>query len=422
MQLKQYIQSIFKSDFFLNTAILASGSIFAQVLAILFAPISSRLFSPGNFGTLGLYVGITGILGTFAFSHYPQAILIAKEEDEARNLIWFSFFLASIISLITSIFISAILFFTDLLTPLGYWALAIPVNIMLNAIITVLSVWANRIKQYKIVSKNRIATALFTISIQLGVGYFIDKKHGLIAGLFAGQILGATLLIGPFLFREKIKIGIPRPMAFKEYAWNYRRFIIYTTPSDFINNLLNQLPIYFLNSMAGINYVGNFTYAQRLLGLPSSLIGNSIADVFRQKASDIYRNRGECFELFKKTAVGLFLIGILPLIFIVLFAPKFFVFVLGEQWLMAGEMAQVLSPLLFLRIIVSPLSYLYTLAGKMREDLIIQLGSICVLTLSFIVTNQFFSNKDLLLIAYSIAYFGIYLIYLIRSFQFSKGK
>lgn len=422
MQIKQSIQSIFKSDFVRNTAILASGAVFAQVISIFSAPISSRVFSPENYGALGVYMGITGVLGTLTFSHYPQAILIAKEEDEARNLIWFCGMLAAVISLIIGLGVSVILFFTDWLNALGFWAFTIPVSIMLNAMTTILSVWANRTKQYKIISKNRVATALFTIAIQLGIGYFVNKKYGLMAGLLTGQIIGAALLIRPFLFRDEIKIGVPRPTFFKEYAWNYRRFIMYGTPSDFINNLINQLPIYFLSGMAGLSYVGNFSFAQRLLGMPATLIGNSIADVFRQKASDVYRHQGECSELFKKTGKTLFLIGIIPLIIMLLFAPQIFAFVFGEQWRKAGEMARILSPLFFFRIIVSPLSYLYTLAGRMREDLIIHIGSVGVISLGFFITNQFFSNKDLLLAGYSAAYFGIYLIYLTRSFQFSKGK
>jgi O-antigen/teichoic acid export membrane protein len=396
--------------------------VLAQVISIFSAPISSRVFSPENYGVLGVYMGISGVLGTLTFSHYPQAILIAKEEDEAQNLIWFCFFLAATISLVIGLAMSVILYFTDWLNDLGFWAYTIPVSIMLNAITTVLSVWANRTKQYKIISKNRVVTAIFTISIQLAVGFFINKKFGLMAGLLTGQILGAVLLIWPFLFREEIKIRLPRPEFFKEYAWNYRRFIMYGTPADFINNLFNQLPVYFLSSMAGLSYVGNFSFAQRLLGLPATLIGNSIADVFRQKASDVYRQKGECSELFKKTGRTLFLIGIIPLIIMLLFAPQIFAFVFGEQWRKAGEMARILSPLFFFRIILSPLSYLYTLAGRMREDLIIHVGSVGVITLGFMVSNQFFSNKDLLLVGYSAAYFGIYLIYLTRSYQFSKGN
>jgi O-antigen/teichoic acid export membrane protein len=174
--------------------------------------------------------------------------------------------------------------------------------------------------------------------------------------------------------------------------------------------------------MAGLSYVGNFSFAQRLLGLPTSLIGNSIADVFRQKAGEVYRKKGECSELFIKTGRILFLIGIIPLIIMLLFAPEIFAIVFGEQWRKAGEIARILSPLFFFRIIVSPLSYLYTLSGHMREDLIIHLGSLGVITGGFIVTNHFFSNKDFLLAGYSTAYFGIYLIYLTRSFQFSKGN
>jgi O-antigen/teichoic acid export membrane protein len=422
MDIKQSLKSILKSEYFGTTILLTSGAVLEQIISIFSAPISSRIFSAENYGGLGVYMAITGVLGTLTSSHYPQAVLIAKEEDEARNLIWFCGFLAAAISIVIGLAVCTILFFTDWLDALGFWTFTIPFSIMLSAIIRVLSVWANRTKQYKIISKNRVATALFTISIQLAVGYFINKKFGLMAGFLTGQIIGAVLLIRPFLFQEEIKIGLPCPKYFKRYAQEYRRFVIYGMPADFINSLINQLPVYFLNSMAGLSYVGNFSFAQRLLGLPTLLIGNSIADVFRQKAGEVYRKKGECSELFIKTGRILFLIGIIPLIIMLLFAPEIFAIVFGEQWRKAGEIARILSPLFFFRIIVSPLSYLYTLSGHMREDLIIHLGSLGVITGGFIVTNHFFSNKDFLLAGYSTAYFGIYLIYLTRSFQFSKGN
>lgn len=422
MLVKNRIHSIFKSDFVRNTAILVSGAVLAQFISILSAPISSRVFSPENYGSLGVYLGITGVLGTLTFSHYPQAILIATKEDEARNLIWFSVFLAAGISIAIGIGINITLYFTDWLIDLGFWVYTIPISIMLNAITSILSVWANRTKQYKIISNNRVVTAIFTVLIQLAVGYFINKKFGLMAGLLTGQVIGAVLLIWPFLFRDEIKISPPHPELFKEYAWSYRRFIIYTTPAEFINNLINQLPIYFLSSMVGLSHVGNFSFAQRILGLPITLIGNSITDVFRQKASDLYRQKGECRQLFKKTARTLFLIGLIPLIIMLLFAPQIFTFIFGEQWRKAGEMARILSPFFFFRIIVSPLSYMYTLAGRMREDLIIHVFSLGIIVLGFMISNQIYSNKDFLLVGYSAAYISIYVIYLTRSYKFSKGN
>jgi O-antigen/teichoic acid export membrane protein len=416
-----FLDRVKQSDFVRNTVILASGTLFSQVFNFIATPISSRIFSPENYGALGIYMGLTGILGTLAFSHYPQAIFLAEEEKEARNLIWFCGAVAAGICCLIALGIGVVFSMTTWLDAIGYWAFAIPVSVMLNAISGILMVWANRTKQYKIITKNRVAQTVLTILVQLSVGYFVHQKYGLMAGLLTGQVLGAVLLVRPFLFRKSIRIGRPDTTFFKEYAVRYRRFALYATPSDFINNLINQLPIYFLQGMAGLNYVGNYAFAQRLLGLPSTLLGGSIADVFRQKAAETYRERGECRDLFVKTARTLFLVGIGPLVLTVLFAPQIFAFVFGENWRMAGEMARILSPLFFLRIIVSPLSYLFTLAGRMREDLLIHLGSVAAISTAFSATNYLFNDKDLLIGGYAVAYMGIYLIYLTRSYQFAQG-
>lgn len=420
--MRRFFKSLANSDAVKSTAILVSGTVLSQVFSLLAAPISSRVFLPEHYGALGIYMGITSILGTLTYSHYPQAILIAKQDEEARNLIWFSWAVATAITLLITLGVSVVWAFTTWLDELGFWTLTIPVSIMLNAITTALMVWANRTKQYKIISRNRIAQTIITIIIQLGVGYFIHREYGLMAGLLTGQLMSAILLIRPFLFREGVKIGRPDVSFFRTYAHQYRQFILFATPSDFINNLINQLPVYFLNSMAGLSFVGNYAFAQRILGLPSAVIGSSIADVFRQKASQLYLQNGECRDLFRKTARTLFMIGIGPLILMILFAPSVFAFIFGEQWRAAGEMARILSPLFFLRIIVSPLSYLYTLAGHLREDLATHVISIGVIATGFAVTNHFFDNKNLLIAGYTLAYMLIYLIYLTRSWQMAQGK
>jgi hypothetical protein len=76
----------------------------------------------------------------------------------------------------------------------------------------------------------------------------------------------------------------------------------------------------------------------------------------------------------------------------------------------------------FFRFIVSPLSYVYIIAGKQREDFVLHILFLCLTTASFYISNLLFENKNLMILFYACAYSLVYIVYLIRSYKFSKGN
>ncbi|HRP37165.1 MAG TPA: translocase, partial [Candidatus Dojkabacteria bacterium] len=106
---------------------------------------------------------------------------------------------------------------------------------------------------------------------------------------------------------------------------------------------------------------------------------------------------------------------------IILFSPPVFAFVFGEEWRMAGEFARFLGILFFFRFIISPLSYMYYIAGKFREDFFIHILFLIITTISFYVGDLMFEEKKYLLLIYAISYSAVYLITFLRSRYFSRG-
>lgn len=182
------------------------------------------------------------------------------------------------------------------------------------------------------------------------------------------------------------------------------------------------MPVYFLNAYGGLSYVGNYSFANRMLGLPISLFGASIGDVFRQKATEQYIQNGECLKLFLNTMKGLFFIGFFPCLVLLLFGPSLFQIVFGKEWREAGVIAQYLSVLFLARIVVSPLTYMYFVAGKMREDFIIHVFMVFFIGVSFLIGSNLFPNSSLMVVLYGIAYTLVYGFYLFRSYVFARGK
>jgi O-antigen/teichoic acid export membrane protein len=402
---------------------LMSGTMAGALIPVFSSPIMSRIFTSSNYGTLGLYMGISGLIGVLAFSHYTQAIMLPKHDKEASQVLWFSIYFCGGVSIVALLAIGVLSFFTNFITSsvINGWYFVIPISVFLNGSTAALLQWANRKQQYKAIAGNRLIQALFTLAVQLVVGLMLKDETGLLLGLLTGQMVASGLLFFKFTGNRQYAVNKPERELFKELAIRYKSLLFYSTPSEFINTLINQTPLFLLQKFGGLSYVGSYNFTQRILGLPQQFISSAIVDVFRQKAASAYQETGNCRIVFLKTAKALAILGILPFGFLVFAAPSLFAFVFGGQWREAGVFAQFLCILFFFRFSVSPLSYMYIVAGKLKEDFLLHILFLIVTTAAFFVGNLIFEDKRKLILVYSIAYSCVYVIYFFRSYQFSNG-
>ena len=70
-----------------NIAVLASGTALAQVLTVLAYPILMRLYNPGDFGLFALFGALNMTFVAVASGRYELAIVLAKTEEEAANIL-----------------------------------------------------------------------------------------------------------------------------------------------------------------------------------------------------------------------------------------------------------------------------------------------------------------------------------------------
>ena len=420
------IYKYISKDTYKSLSTLFGGTLIASIIPLLASPVISRLYAPEYYGILGLFMSISGLTGVVAYAHYSQAIMLPKENEDAKQIVWFSLFISTAVSIISALILLVLSIFTNIIksSEIGWWYFLLPLSVFFNGITTVLVIWANRTKHYKNLVFNRIVQSILTIALQVSVGFFIHNETGLMFGLLFGQFLSALLLMLEFYYSRKkdINIGKPILLGFKKIAFEYKKLLIYSTPTEFINNFINQTPIFLLQKFAGASYVGNYSFAIRFLGLPEQFISGAIVNVFKQKASETYSTTGGCRDIYLKTLKILSALAIVPFVITVLFAPQIFSFVFGAKWTEAGIFAQFLSLIYLLRFIISPLTYTYILARKFKEDFILHLLFLAMTTVSFYITNILFTEKKLLILGYSVSYSLIYLIYFYRSYKFSKNK
>lgn len=402
-----------------------AGTLFAQLLPFLISPVLTRLFTPEQFGEFGLYFSITMICSVFITARYEMAIMLPKEEHEAENLVGLSFIITFAISLILLILILlfkqpiALLFKTP---AIENWLLLIPVSMFSIGFYQALNYWNNRNEKYKSLAFSRVARSVGTSfwSIVFGFGWL--KKGGLIIGDTLGQLFSMFFLF----FRTKKDypnfLKSVNKAEMKKQAVRYKQFPIYNVSSGMFEKLSGHSPVMYLANFFGETITGYFSFSLRIISAPSAIVARAFGDVFRQKATKIYHEQGNCKKLFEKTFFQLLLLSLVPFTLFYFVAPDLFAFVFGEKWYRAGEFAQVLTPMFFLQFLVSPLSNMFLVAEKQNIDFFMQVFLFVLVSCSFLYGYKYFNNPETCLLLFTFAYSLKYLVELVLSYQFSLGK
>jgi O-antigen/teichoic acid export membrane protein len=139
------------------------------------------------------------------------------------------------------------------------------------------------------------------------------------------------------------KVDVEPAANYIGLAWRYRDFAYYRSPQIVLNAASQSMPVLMLASFFGPAVAGFYTLGKMVLGLPTALIGQSVASVFYPRINDAV-NRGEnSYKLLLKATSVLAVVGLAPFGVVVFFGPWLFSFVFGEEWRTAGVYAQWLA-------------------------------------------------------------------------------
>lgn len=422
--IRALLNKLKSSEYVKNIAVLGSGTAVAQAISILTAPILYRIYNKVDYGTLGLYMATLGVVGVFSTMQYTQAILIEKEEEKARVVLSLNQIINVLFTLITIVVVALGKEYLGLwlgnpgVVP---WLWLLPLSIFFLGQNQILRVWANRQKEYRMLSFNSILLSVTIPVLSISIGLLSDGPRGLFAGLLASHILPPLVLL--YRMRKSIQLfAFPEMDKIVDTAIRYSNFPKYSLPSEFLNRFSNQLPVFMISTFSGPAMVGVYNLCVRMLGLPVQLVSSAVSEVFKQKANEQYHMYGNCKKLFLQTLKSLVVISLVPFIVVLLFGPLLFSWVFGEEWRLAGSFAQVLSVLYLLRFIVSPLSYMYIITESLGEDLFWHIVMFISSFAIFYICYYYGLSDVLVLSAFSLSYVIIYFIYLFRSYRMSHGN
>lgn len=412
-----------KSEFSRNVLTLMTGTTIAQAIPIAISPILTRIYTPEDFGLFALFLAITNIIGSVANGRYELAIMLPEEDEDAINIAALGFSISSILSVLILILV---ILFNDFFVSLtgnqeiGLWLYFVPITVFLLGLWNVLNYYNNRKKNYQDLRNAHIIRSIVLASTHLIVGFMKSGVTGLISGEIFSKLSANSRLLKNIL-TDKLLISKITKRKMINMAKRYKNFPMISLPSSFTTELYANLFSVLLSSLYNVALLGHYYMAQRVLGLPSALLGVSIGQVFFQSAVKEKEKTGQARIIFKSTVKKLFLIALPFFVALFFIVEDLFAFVFGENWRVAGTYSQILIPIFFVRLLATPVSMINTVFERQIYGLYISI-ILLVSNAGIILGSYYFGlGPEKMFTILSIVLFIEYSLFLLHYYLLSGG-
>ncbi len=329
----------------------------------------SRLYAPGDFGDLGVFINYAGILIVVASGRYDIAIVRARGEREALSL--------SVLSVCISAAFCLLLwvtgFVSDLL-PSNYvsgipYKHVLPAFVFLSAGYQVLLYLLNYHERYRSITASNVAKNVIQAVSRVLLALF-PRSGGLVWGALAGVAGGCALALR-FVRDARLRMVTRKSMS--RAARRYLNFPKFVLPSALLNSMSTNLPLILLALFYDRGEVGYFTMTTTMLYLPVTLLASTIGQVFYKKSSIWEAGKTREFAwgilrfcgLLSATGFAVVMLGGRPL----------FGFLLGEEWRAIGDYAATLVPWFMFVVCFSPLSMIFDAKDKQQTEMFLNIGA-----------------------------------------------
>ncbi len=371
---------------------LLSGTTVVLALAYLAQPLLTRLYTPAAFGLSDYFVALTAVLASFASLRYEDALMLPEDDEEAGGVFWLAL---AVLCVFVGLIGVAMIWRREIaaltgLPALAPWLLLVPPTLLAMRTARIFEAWLIRARRFRNVTAGQVSNALVTVSGRVGAGLPpVDAGvGGLIGGFFAGHA-ASMLVLGRFVLGQGARVlaGAFRWSQIRRAARRYRRFPLFSTPSTLLATLVGRLPVLLLPLFFDAAVLGLFGRAFAVLGVPLSLIGGAIAQVFFVHAAEAHRD-DRLPEVTRTVHRRLVMLGLFPTLALLVAGPDVFEVVFGAAWREAGRFVQYIGPWLFLASVASPLTRLFDVLERQRLDFLTSLLMFVALAAAMLVGGR----------------------------------
>ena len=382
------------NDFLKSLAVLMTGTLIAQVIGYLLAPIITRLYTPAEMGEFGMFQRVTVLLATIATARYEYALPLPKKDNHAFILFRF----AIKISLITILLCLTAGIGFALMKGKGVdfylLLLLLIISVFSLAFFNLGTNWSIRKKYFKKISLSKMSNSVTLNSSRVVFGFLNWGSFGLILSFVLSLIVGATFFLYDFLTLKFISKSSLHKLKTRVLSREYKNFPLASLPHSLSDHARDLFIGIILIELFSESIFGSFDHTYKMLRIPAMLIGASLSQVFFNHISGKFNDGESILPLFKKIIAYLGLFSIIPFAVIYFFGSELFTFVFGDQWLISGRLSEIMAPWLMLNFIVTPLSTIPLVFNKQKSFFLISMLTSGLQVAGFLILPYILIKND----------------------------
>lgn len=253
------------------------GTALSQVITLLTTLYILYHFSPDNFGYFSLVLSVTSIIGSLSTLKFELSVAISKDSKSAIEKLSLTIF----VSLLTNIIMSVI-----------YFAFEPNIDLFILIAMSITIAMNGSIQQFILFEENHLLNGILpvlTALLNLIFLLLIKGDHALIFAYTISSWLVTLFYIFWMLRKGKEYFVFSLPSLKKIFHEN-RSFVKYIFPSSIATILIMYFHPILLSYLYNSANVGLFSFALRILLLPSIIIGTVTGALLRNSLSKLYFN------------------------------------------------------------------------------------------------------------------------------------
>src|SRR5438093_718510 len=263
--------------------VLVAGTGAGQALAVVVSPIVSRLYTPRDFGVLGLFVAVASVLAVAAALRYETVVVVPTDDIDAAEVfaagcaavlgltlvcacvIWFSLAFGHVPTFLDSV--RSLLWLLPI-SQLGVgWQ-----SLFLN--------WALRKGAYGRIARAKLWQGIVLVSAQVALGGLGCGAVGLVVAFVLSQGAGMTQLARVCWPDHKELLGRLEINRVWQRAIHYWRFPVYSVPASLMNAVGTNVPQIAISILFGTVVGGAYDFAMPVFMKPGRLVPQSLAQMY----------------------------------------------------------------------------------------------------------------------------------------------
>lgn len=281
-----------------NIAFLLGGTALAQIFTFAISPILTRLYTPNDFGVLGIVLSASSIIAVTAHLRLNLAIALAFSVEKAKVILKIAVILSLVICFLACFGIYAYAIISENTHYSFLIICLIFIVALLNTNIDTLNYWQSYRQRFKESAQRSVIRSLTTGIFQIVLS--VITPLGLIFGVIIGAFSAIVLYVREIYKANENKIKAPVTLKIiKSNIIKYQTFPLYSMPQGLLASAsLNAVPI-LLSSAYGIGVAGQYWLAYRILLAPIALFGGAYRQVLHPILSNTQTSLDQKLKLLK---------------------------------------------------------------------------------------------------------------------------